>query len=262
MFIDAEKLDLKRYATRPALAKALCDFILYHDHNPRKALELAAEATKACNYKDWWWKARLGRCYYQLGLLRDAEKQYLSAIKEQVVGARERAARDERCLLAPRNPPCRGLRQMFARSCPTPWRALTCMHPCIRSFLSLRGAAHCGDVRCGAVMCGAGHGADHAGAVQGVHEAGPAAEGARGLRKGGRRRRGGRRVPQPRAGSHPRPAERRPVRGILQEGPADGREQRGGYCEPGQQPFLHGPGETVRAPASRRRVPRRVPRVL
>ena len=94
MFIDAEKLDLKRYATRPALAKALCDFILYHDHNPRKALELAAEATKACNYKDWWWKARLGRCYYQLGLLRDAEKQYLSAIKDQVVGVRERAARD------------------------------------------------------------------------------------------------------------------------------------------------------------------------
>ena len=27
------------------------DFILYHDHNPKKALELAAEATKAADFK-------------------------------------------------------------------------------------------------------------------------------------------------------------------------------------------------------------------
>lgn len=31
--------------------------------------------------QDWWWKARLGKCYYQLGLLRDAEKQFKSALK-------------------------------------------------------------------------------------------------------------------------------------------------------------------------------------
>lgn len=35
------------------------------------------------SYKDWWWKARLGKCYYQLGLLRDSEKQFKSAIKTQ-----------------------------------------------------------------------------------------------------------------------------------------------------------------------------------
>eukprot|EP00937_MAST-01D_sp_MAST-1D-sp2_P008212 g8212.t1 len=82
-FIDVHRLDLKKYATRPALAKALCDFTLYHDHNPRKALELAAAASVACGYQDWWWKARLGKCYYQLGLLRDAEKQFKSALREQ-----------------------------------------------------------------------------------------------------------------------------------------------------------------------------------
>ena len=32
-------------------------------------------------YKDWWWKARLGKCYYQLGLNRDAERQFLSVLK-------------------------------------------------------------------------------------------------------------------------------------------------------------------------------------
>lgn len=31
--------------------------------------------------QDWWWKARLGKCYYQLGMLREAEKQFLSALK-------------------------------------------------------------------------------------------------------------------------------------------------------------------------------------
>jgi len=82
-FINVDRLDFKKYATRPALAKVLMDFILYHDHNPKKALELAVEATKAAEFKDWWWKARLGKCYYQLGLLRDAEKQFKSALKQQ-----------------------------------------------------------------------------------------------------------------------------------------------------------------------------------
>ncbi len=33
--------------------------------------------------QDWWWKARLAKCYYRLGLLRDAEKQFISALKNQ-----------------------------------------------------------------------------------------------------------------------------------------------------------------------------------
>eukprot|EP00913_Durusdinium_trenchii_P023993 g22534.t1 len=33
--------------------------------------------------EDWWWKARLGKAYYQLGLLRDAEKQFKSALKDE-----------------------------------------------------------------------------------------------------------------------------------------------------------------------------------
>ena len=35
------------------------------------------------DYKDWWWKARLGKCYYQLGLFREAERQFLSSQKLQ-----------------------------------------------------------------------------------------------------------------------------------------------------------------------------------
>ena len=112
VFINVERLNFARYAKRcvfdcvvfrhfacvftlmcpyvilistsPALAKALMDFIVYHDHNPKKGLELAAEATKACDYKDWWWKARLGKCYYQLGMYREAERQFQSAQRQQV----------------------------------------------------------------------------------------------------------------------------------------------------------------------------------
>ncbi|RLO00357.1 hypothetical protein DYB28_007394, partial [Aphanomyces astaci] len=83
VFINPDRLDFKRYATRPPIAKALVDYLLYHDHNPKKALELAAEATVAADYKDWWWKARLGKCYYQLGLLREAEKQFDSSLRNQ-----------------------------------------------------------------------------------------------------------------------------------------------------------------------------------
>ena len=61
-FINVDKLDLRKYATRPALAKVLCDYIIYHDHNPKKALELAALATAHVEYKDWWWKVRLRNC--------------------------------------------------------------------------------------------------------------------------------------------------------------------------------------------------------
>merc|ERR1719426_739010 len=82
-FIIVESLNLAKYAQRTAIAKALCDYIIYYLSNPRKALELASEGTKLADYKDWWWKARLGKAYFQMGMYRDAEKQFKSAIKEE-----------------------------------------------------------------------------------------------------------------------------------------------------------------------------------
>jgi tetratricopeptide repeat protein 8 len=82
-FINVDGLDLKKYASRPWLSKVLFDYILYHDHNPTKALELATHATQYAQYEDWWWKERIGKCYYMLGLFREAEKQFASSIKTQ-----------------------------------------------------------------------------------------------------------------------------------------------------------------------------------
>ncbi|CAG2122623.1 unnamed protein product, partial [Medioppia subpectinata] len=50
-------------------------------NNIRVALELAAKATEINQFKDWWWKVQLGKCYYKLGMIRDAEKQFRSALK-------------------------------------------------------------------------------------------------------------------------------------------------------------------------------------
>jgi len=83
-FIDPDRIDFKKRVQLPAESKALMDYLLVVEKNPTKALELAAEATKFNQYGDWWWKSRLGRCYYQLGMLRDAESQFKSALKIQV----------------------------------------------------------------------------------------------------------------------------------------------------------------------------------
>uniref|UniRef100_A0A8C6YXY9 Tetratricopeptide repeat domain 8 n=1 Tax=Nothoprocta perdicaria TaxID=30464 RepID=A0A8C6YXY9_NOTPE len=47
------------------------------------ALDLAALATEHAQFKDWWWKVQIGKCYYRLGLYREAEKQFKSALKQQ-----------------------------------------------------------------------------------------------------------------------------------------------------------------------------------
>jgi len=82
-FINVDRLDLRKYAQRPALSRALFEYLLYFEHSPKKALELAAHCTAAAGYEDWWWKERLGKCYYQLGLYREAERQYAASVKTQ-----------------------------------------------------------------------------------------------------------------------------------------------------------------------------------
>ena len=65
-FLDSGKLNMKKIAKNKSMARAICDYLLYVEHNPKRALELAAEATVLVNYTDWWWKERLGKCYFQV----------------------------------------------------------------------------------------------------------------------------------------------------------------------------------------------------
>ncbi|KAG8013419.1 Tetratricopeptide repeat protein 8 [Nibea albiflora] len=103
-FINLSRLNLAKYSQKPNLSRAL---------------DLAAQATEHAQFKDWWWKVQLGKCYYRrvthkhprclssafltrnqiaylqavihvsdhcrLGLYREAEKQFRSALNHQEV---------------------------------------------------------------------------------------------------------------------------------------------------------------------------------
>ncbi|KAM6131356.1 tetratricopeptide repeat protein 8 isoform 1-T1 [Pterocles gutturalis] len=82
-FINLSRLNLAKYAQKPKLAKALFEYIFHHENDVKNALDLAALATEHAQFKDWWWKVQIGKCYYRLGLYREAEKQFKSALKQQ-----------------------------------------------------------------------------------------------------------------------------------------------------------------------------------
>ncbi len=71
----------KNIVKNRSLARAVADYLFYVEKNFKKLLEVCSEATVHCNYSDWWWKYQLGRVYYKLGMLSDAEKQLTSAQK-------------------------------------------------------------------------------------------------------------------------------------------------------------------------------------
>uniref|UniRef100_A0A3Q4GQI0 Tetratricopeptide repeat domain 8 n=1 Tax=Neolamprologus brichardi TaxID=32507 RepID=A0A3Q4GQI0_NEOBR len=65
------------------LGTTLFEYIFHHENDVKNALDLAAQATEHAQFKDWWWKVQLGKCYYRLGLYREAEKQFRSALNHQ-----------------------------------------------------------------------------------------------------------------------------------------------------------------------------------
>ncbi|KAM8920796.1 tetratricopeptide repeat protein 8 isoform 2-T2 [Pelodytes ibericus] len=82
-FINLSRLNVAKYAEQPNLAKTLFEYIFHHENDVKNALELAAMATEHAQFKDWWWKVQLGKCYYRLSLYREAEKQFKSALAQQ-----------------------------------------------------------------------------------------------------------------------------------------------------------------------------------
>lgn len=45
--VDSSRINVKKYAGRTGIAMAITDYLIYVEHNIRKALELCSEATKA-----------------------------------------------------------------------------------------------------------------------------------------------------------------------------------------------------------------------
>jgi len=84
-FINLSKINFPKYGKRQNLSKALFEYIFLHENDVRNALNLAAVATEASQYKDWWWKVQLAKCYFRLGLYRDTEKQLKSALRDEEI---------------------------------------------------------------------------------------------------------------------------------------------------------------------------------
>ncbi|XP_048830662.1 tetratricopeptide repeat protein 8 isoform X2 [Brienomyrus brachyistius] len=84
-FINLSRLNLAKYGKAPNLSKTLFEYIFHHENDVKTSLDLAALATEHAQFKDWWWKVQLGKCYYRLGLYREAEKQFRSALANQEV---------------------------------------------------------------------------------------------------------------------------------------------------------------------------------
>jgi len=85
--LDINDIVPKNLIKKPSLAKAVADYLFYVEKNFKKLLEICSEATVHSNYNDWWWKYILGKTYYKLGFISDAEKQLISANKQFPLGA-------------------------------------------------------------------------------------------------------------------------------------------------------------------------------
>lgn len=79
-FINVDTLKLSKFHRDGIFSKLLINFLFYSEKNIRKCLELCSMATAHCKFKDYFYKMRLGQCYYALGMYRDAEKQLKSCL--------------------------------------------------------------------------------------------------------------------------------------------------------------------------------------
>ncbi|KAM7375780.1 hypothetical protein PAMP_005552 [Pampus punctatissimus] len=64
-FINLSRVNLAKYSQKPNLSRSLFEFIFHHENDVKNALDLAAQATEHAQFKDWWWKVQLGKCYYR-----------------------------------------------------------------------------------------------------------------------------------------------------------------------------------------------------
>jgi len=80
-FINAETLNLSKFCRDGVLSKVLINFLFYSEKNVRKCLELCSLSTAHFKFKDYFYKLRLGQCYYALGMFRDAERQFESCLR-------------------------------------------------------------------------------------------------------------------------------------------------------------------------------------
>lgn len=81
--LNSMDINTQKIVEKPALAKAVADYLYYVENDYKKVIEICAASTVKSGYNDWWWKYKLGKVYYNLGLINEAESQLLSSLKIQ-----------------------------------------------------------------------------------------------------------------------------------------------------------------------------------
>lgn len=79
-FVNLARLNIDKYASDPTVNRYLFEYVFLHEGDMKvahqvcsracceegcSALQIAAAATRACEYSDWYWKNQLGKCYYR-----------------------------------------------------------------------------------------------------------------------------------------------------------------------------------------------------
>lgn len=76
------RLNPANFVNKP-VAKALFQFLYYHEGDTRKALDLGkAIVDQRPENVSWWWFTQIGRCYIALGYPRSAEKYLRTSLQK------------------------------------------------------------------------------------------------------------------------------------------------------------------------------------
>ncbi|TMS39129.1 hypothetical protein L596_005702 [Steinernema carpocapsae] len=85
-FVNLARLNIEKYASDPNLNRQLFEYVFYQEGDMKVAHQIAATATKTAEFNNWYWKNALGKCYFRLGMMKEAEQQFTSSLKNfQVV---------------------------------------------------------------------------------------------------------------------------------------------------------------------------------
>uniref|UniRef100_A0A1I8BRH5 TPR_REGION domain-containing protein n=1 Tax=Meloidogyne hapla TaxID=6305 RepID=A0A1I8BRH5_MELHA len=82
-FINLARLNVAKYARDKTVNRSLFDHVFLHEADMRTSQQIAtiAQRNSLDEEHDWFWPNQLGKCYYRMGMIRDAENQFLLSLQ-------------------------------------------------------------------------------------------------------------------------------------------------------------------------------------
>lgn len=85
-FVNLARLNIEKYARDRTVNRNLFDYVFLHEADVKTAQRIAMVALRSTignkeQENDWYWPNQLGKCYYRLGMVREAEKQFIASLQ-------------------------------------------------------------------------------------------------------------------------------------------------------------------------------------